>query len=167
MKATIQAILYSSLLAFLAAATPAFADTIDDFTVTYDSTILTFSLPSSPKVDGTINSNIFFIDNVPLLLNGRALTAMSVDFFLARSGGGLEVEPLYIPSLVAAQLFTGSIDAPTFTTGTFATSPTYFGPPAIITISEATSSVPESGSIALFGTGVLCLIGEIRRRFSF
>lgn len=165
MKAAVQAILYSLLLACLAGTIPAFADTIDNFTVTYDSTILTFSLPSSPKVDGTINSNIFFIDNVPLLLNGSALTAMSVDFFLARSGGGLEVEPLYIPTLVAAQLFTGSIDTPTFEIGTFPILP--FSPPGTITISEATSSVPEPGSIALFGTGVLCLMGEIRRRFSF
>lgn len=165
MKASIQAILYSFLLACQAGTIPAFADTIDNFTVTYGSNVLTFSLPSSPKVDGTINSNIFFIDNVPLLLNGSALTAMSVDFFLARSGGGLEVEPLYIPSLVAAQLFTGSIDAPTFEVGTFPILP--FSPPGTITISEAASPVPEPGGITLFGTGVLCLMGEIRRRLSF
>lgn len=166
-------LLSSLLLTALSVATPAFASTIDSFTVTdgfgtSNPTVYTFTLPGSPTPTNFTN-NSFTIDGVTVLTNGGNSMVDNIAF-LTQATGGLLIEfatpqgaELFVEDPGSA-FFTGSTSAPTFTPGI------YLGEndnnPSGDKIQVAISAVPEPESLAMLGTGALGLIGVIRRKLA-
>jgi hypothetical protein len=166
-------LLSSLLLAGLSVATPAFASTIDSFTVTdgygtNHTTVYTFTLPASPTPTN-FGSNSFTINGVTVLTNGGNSMVDNIAF-LTQSTGGVLIEfatpqgaELFVEDPGTA-FFTGSTSAPTFTPGV------YLGEnvnnPSGDKIQVAISPVPEPESLALLGTGALGLVGVIRRKLA-
>jgi hypothetical protein len=162
------------LLTGLSVATPVFASTIDSFTVTdgfgtNNTTVYTFTLPASPTPTSS-GSNYFFIDGVTVLTNGGNSMVDNLAF-LTQSTGGVLIEfatpqgsELFVEDPGAA-FFTGSTSAPTFTPGIYlGENDSNTGDKVQVVISS--SAVPEPGSLALFGTGGLGLVGLIRRKLA-
>ncbi len=179
LKTRVRAILCSTLLAVAVAATPAFANTIDNFTITDNSSgstnIYTFSLPSSPTLNLSSTGTYFDITGVPVSVNGGT-PATGTTYFLELSATGGVGIAISSPSTFlfdeGPQLFTftGTLGqanfAPTFTPGTYAliaqNDPHNTALDGSITISAA--NAPEPGSFALLGTGALGLFGVVRRK---
>ena len=88
-------LLSSLLLTGLSVATPAFASTIDSFTITdgygtNNTTVYTFTLPASPTPTN-FGSNYFTIDGVTVLTNGGNSMVDNIAF-LTQSTGGVLIE---------------------------------------------------------------------------
>lgn len=165
----------SLLLAGFATATPALADALSlyNWGINIDSSLKTtiqviqFQTVSTPT-DFTPGSDFFAITNIAITSNPGTPTIGTIFFILAPNGG------LYITS---PEFDFGDIDSAVFFTytGTFGTSsfaPT-FTPGVYAGVDQDTpsdsvtvtiSAVPEPGSLALFGTGVLGMAAMIRRR---
>jgi hypothetical protein len=156
----------------------AHADTVDQFTFTFNGLpLITFSLPQPSSPSGTTaDGSILF--NAPIVFSGEATTDPIETFFSNQGLGGLEVMFIannteYGAIANGPQLFSGSVSAPIFSPGivnlddgsfaVFGTS--YPTTNNSITISETTSPVPEPSDVMLFGTGFLGLAGLAYRRF--
>jgi len=172
MHKPIRIILFGLLLASFATATPAFADTLSlyNWGFNIDSPlpdipplIITFTTESSPT-DFTPGTDFFALTNVAITGNPGTPTTGTIDFFLA---GGLSIiSPEFnFTDIDSAVLFTytgtfgTSSFAPTFTLGTYA-GVDQGDPSDTVTVGIS----PEPSSLALFGTGMLGLVGMIRRR---
>src|ERR1700679_4309535 len=165
---TKQVVLHAALLVALdtTASVAAKADTLD-FSITGHGTDITFSLPSSPTPSSFSFSNgDFEIANVVLDVNGTDQTD-NLFFFLGGSfGGGAATSPSSLFDLFGAQLFTGSLNDPTFKTGDFSmTTEAGFegfcnqsGYDLDITKQGPPSMAPEPSSVLLLATGVLALL---------
>jgi hypothetical protein len=175
----------SALLSFFATATivaastlSAHADTVDQFTFTFNGMpLVVFSLPQPLSPTGTTaDGSIIF--NAPVVFSSEATTDPVETFYSNQGMGGLEVVFMannteYGAIAHGPQLFAGADNAPTFSPGTvnledgsfavFGTS--YPTTDNSITISQTTSPVPEPSDIMLFGTGFLSLAGLAYRRF--
>ena len=148
----------------LCSSTFLYAGTIDNFTLTENnSEVFTFSLDSSPVVS-TSNGAYFSIHNVAYDFNGIAQTPETFYFYTAGLGGGVSSSEF---SFGNPQLFSGSTSAPTFLTGVFASYDFVVSAPATVTITPATSPVPEPSSMILFGTGILGAAGALKRKLRF
>jgi hypothetical protein len=174
-----QVVLRAFLLVALAtpASVAAKADTLD-FSITGHGTDITFSLPSSPTPSSVsfINGD-FAIDNVVLDVNGVDQTDNLLFYLGGIFGGGAQTSPSSLFDLFGAQLFTGSLNDPTFKTGDF-TLTTEAGFEGFcnqssynldITDQGPPSVAPEPSSVLLLATGVLALLAMavVKRNASF
>jgi PEP-CTERM motif len=167
-------LLSSLLLTGLSVATPAFASTIDTFTITDNfgtpnNPVYTFSLASSPTGISS-NSNSFTITGVTVLTNGGNSMVDNIAF-LTQATGGVLIEfatpqgaELFVEDPGTA-FFTGSTSAPTFTPGVYL-GENVTNPSDKIQVVISSSAVPEPGSLALLGTGALGLVGMVRRKLA-
>jgi len=116
--------------------------------------IISTSLPAMPT-PSSFTATSFEI-TAPLIVDGDPMT-LPVDFFTLAAGGGAGGGGTHVDGPV---LFTGPTSSPTFLTGTFA-----FGD-FTLTISPATSPIPEPPTLFLLGAGAVAS-GLILRRFRF
>lgn len=143
---------------------------------------ITFSLPHAPIPDtygGDCPSQYdqeFCIYNVPMKINGFKIDGV-FEFFSDSIQGGINIytadfEDDVIDQL-GPQLFTGSLDAPTFQPGYYqlANDPNNytfadFDQDFSVTIApdDPVGVAPEPSSLALLGTGLLAATGALRRR---
>jgi hypothetical protein len=145
----------------LSSSTLLYAGTIDNFTLTENnSDVFTFSLDSSPVVS-THTGSYFSIKNVAYDLNGVAQTPETFYFYVAALFGGVGTSEF---NFGIPQLFSGSTSAPTFLTGVFPGYDYSLSMDASMTITPATSPVPEPSSMILLGTGILGAAGALKRK---
>ena len=148
------------LLSAIAIPAAAHASSIDNFTITDGTNILTFSLPSSPlHIDGSYPDNFFEINNVPAFYNGVSVNDGAVGFYTSDVGGGFI--DAFFGNPYGGQYFTGDVLSPTFLPGIYAFNDGAGRDLGTITI----SSTPEPSSLFMLGTGILGLAGFGRRRF--
>jgi len=163
-------ILFGIVLTALTAATPAFADTMANFTVTLPGgTVYTFSLPDSPTAVNSPQPNYFEITGVAITITNYG-TQTGTTFFsnmVMPGQGGLAIYGLTPGTLdfsyLGPVLFTGSVTDPTFKTGTF-TLLDQEHPGVVADDATVTILTPEPSTLALLGLGLLCLAGAMRRK---
>ena len=145
-------------------ATPAKADSIDNFTYQAGGNTYTWQLPSSPSIspDSFLPGLVFGITDVAYAENDIPQNPAVLDFHSFTFGGGLSLGDLIqgtFPIIASDfQIYAGSEDAPTFLTGTFGLTDYASdgnGLPATLTI----TAVPEPSSLMLLATGMLALLG--------
>jgi hypothetical protein len=178
----VKTLTHTLLCTALLSAMPAFASSIDTFSVTNNATVYSFTLPASPTQNVTSVSNAysdyFDVSNVLISINGGAAVSGTVYFNTTSQAGGVGIG-ISTPSTFfndeGPQLFTytGTLGqasfAPTFNTGTFTlyqqSNPQLVAGSVTVSPSNA-SPTPEPSSLALLGTGVLSLAGMVRRKLS-
>jgi hypothetical protein len=164
-----RAVLYGLLLATFVTATPAFADTIClyHWDINIESStvheFLTFTTESSPTTL-TPGIDFFALTDIAITSNPGTPTTGTIDFFLA---GGLSISsPEFNLSDIDPQVFftyAGTLGEPSF-------APTFI--PGVYTgvdgdadtVTVTITPTPEPSSLALFGTGILGLVGMMRLR---
>jgi len=176
-KTMTRTILSAIVLAGLAVATPAFATGFDvNFVITIDSGpdagTYTFSLPDSPTVNST-GSDDFTVANVEISKNGGAAVSETAFFTedqnppgygdggVAVFSGGPYIFNLVNPNQIGySALFTGSLTDPSFVGGVYDVEDDGN------TADKGTVTIytPEPRTLVLFGMGLLCLAGAMRRK---
>jgi hypothetical protein len=167
-------IMFGVALAALVAATPAFATGFDaNFVISIGGNTYTFSLPDSPTVAST-GSDDFSVSGVEISKNGGAPVSETVLFTedqqppafgdggVASFSGAYQFDLVNPNQVGYPALFIGSLSDPTFVAGVYTVQEddpdTVKGTVTIYT--------PEPGTLALFGMGLLCLAGVMRRKLS-
>jgi hypothetical protein len=166
MKTMIRAVLATFLLTALAAATPAFATSLDYFTVDFGGSVYTWSLPSTPTIVSPPGDDYFEVANVLISTNGgtpvsTTVAFSDVDMTFGGTGGFYLFGPFNLQLENPPQMFSGPLSDPTFTPGVYdVQNDSNTSQKGTVTI----SATPEPGTLALFGTGILFLAGALRRR---
>ena len=157
----------------------AHADTIDDFLLTGEGNIITFSLPASPAVNASIGAgNVlggYFVNGGALVTVNGVSSSSSMEFFSGRLSylGGADLTftadgTTY--TTIGPVLYTDAADDFTFKTGTFSLRNFYgVGDPYSLSITPESSippAVPEPSTLLLLTTGIagfFCLANRNRR----
>jgi hypothetical protein len=146
----------------------------DNFKLSDGTNVITFSLPSSPTPDQNFDLLLFTMNNVAVDVNGTPANYF-ISFFSELNFGGLCittgdttcVSDGNILNQTGPQLYTGSEAVPTFSLGTF--SLTNLGVNTFssnFTLDITPSEIPEPSSLLMLSTGVLGLVGAVRRKLS-
>lgn len=146
-------------------AAPAAAVEMVSFTATgaFDAT---WTLPKSPTPD-VVFTDAFRINDVAITFNGSPVTAL-IEFYDAGGGGGACADIVCsLFDLYGPALFSGSVTAPTFLTGTFSLnqgSPS--GPGVRLTIADIGNGgvIPEPATWAMLIAGFGLVGSALRRR---
>jgi PEP-CTERM motif len=114
----------------------------------------TFTLDSSPTPNVT-GAGYFTVQNVAGTYNGSPVTFAGISFFDALHDGGFSAGSI---NLGGPQLFTGTLEDPMFTLGTFSLCDCTFGV-SNYTVSITGAAVPEAATwmMMLFGFGAIGL----------
>lgn len=158
-----------SLAAVLVSAVVAKADTLD-FTLSGGGNTLTFSLPSNPTPDSSVNGTSFTLDNI-LVSNGTLSFSTDLKFSNLSSDGGLDFAipaPPPLPGadldLTGPQIYSGSETSPMFSATTTPFTLEEANGAGSFTLDITDASVPEPASIGLLATGLLALAEAARRK---
>ena len=159
------------LAAILALPLAAHASAIDDFAITGNGDVITFSLPASPAGNSSPGAGALYFNNIAVTVNG-VTTSDSIDVPTSTFSGGVFV-PGFL-QFMGPQLYGPSILDPTFLTGSFPLYTELLAPPftetdySLTITPETTSPTPEPASLILLSSGILALAGHgfCRRRFA-
>jgi hypothetical protein len=162
--------LVAAALAASASTLPAQA-AIYDFTITGDYSAR-FQLDSSPRPDEAVPGNGFVLWDVEGTFPGSIFDVADLTFFNGGLGGGLEIYDFYganaLLSTDGPQLYSGSENAPTFLTGTYALTQFNGSGTYSLTISNpAVAAVPEPATWAMMFAGFGMVGFAMRRRSKF
>jgi PEP-CTERM motif len=120
-----------------------------------------FTLDSNPTPDGGDRSTIEFFDITYTDTNFPEDGSFSGLFVLEDGVMVLTELPFFGPT--TGVIFTGPIDSPVFTPGTYSFTDIDSNPDTL-TIST-TATIPEPSSLMLLGTGALGVVGTLRRKY--
>jgi hypothetical protein len=169
---------------FAASTLIAHADTIDDFVITgtNNPTLITFSLPANPQGvltsigAGGSDGGFFISDSVSF--NGQTTdgTFQFISDNLFPGTAGVSFSSSLGEFIAQGQvLYSGPSSDPTFLIGTFDESEYDWASPTpfnqlfyTVTITPETSdpsSIPEPSTFALLATGLIGVVGAVRRKF--
>jgi hypothetical protein len=139
------------------------ADGMDTFTYVSDGNTFVWQLPSSPTPDSVDPFGNYFTISAMYSENDATPVLGTFDFFILSEFGGLDLyqggypPPFYfINSGFGPQVFTGSINAPTFVPGPYSFTDFAIsddGVPGTLTI----AGVPEPSTIGLLAIGLVVL----------
>ncbi|MEY2883316.1 MAG: hypothetical protein RL490_1040 [Pseudomonadota bacterium] len=150
-----------------AIAAPAAAATTYNFSVAGG---YSWSMPASPTPNGYSASDATFF-NVPFTA-GPDNFVYILRIYNAAGGGGVAIlsDPYGFANStryrgLGAEIYTGTLAAPTFKTGTFTLTQQYFGYQQVLTITDAAAgAVPEPASWAMLIAGFGLTGAAMRRR---
>jgi hypothetical protein len=161
----------------------AHADNLDDFLLTGNGEIITFTLPASPQGNlstcptGIVTSCLPGSEtdfSVSTLVTINGVSAMQdIDFPTGRFMGGLSLglDPGRLVGNDNQALFTPDAANPTFVIGTFDLTQinptgdqTFFGYTLVISPDASTAPTPEPAGLTLLATGALGIISLATRR---
>jgi hypothetical protein len=128
----------------------------------------TWQLDSSPVISSFVPGSSFNVNSVPGTYGGVAQTASVLQFYTPAGLGGFSIGLSSGTAFVSSgpQLFSGTLSAPTFLTGTFAlTQFTQLLPGSgTLTIAPLATAVPEPATWAMMFAGFGLIGGALRSR---
>lgn len=150
-------------LALAASASPAAAADLL-FTLSGDASA-SFVLDQNPVPDAVFFDSEFRIGPTDGTYEGAPITFSQLYFFAENAGGAFAFDsPAGNLAFAGAQLFSGTVDAPSFVVGTYSLVDYYTGGGSFtLTIGDVVTAVPEPASWAMMIAGFGLVGGALRR----